>query len=550
MQARTHLLRIQRSLYDRLKEYAREFTGTLSPELKKYFLEYQREFHDFKKVADQSELLSDLLKVHVAICGDYHTLSQAQRTVIRLLRDCLPELKRQNRKTILALEMLRPNDNKIADAYLAGRVSEGQFLKKIGFRRRWGFDWDNYRSLFNFAAANGIRIVGINPPSKGSSLRKRDAFTAKVLTRLTAKYPNDLIFVLMGDLHLAQNHLPKQLQTALAAKKLSRKTLVIHQNIERFYWKLAEQGLEQMVDVVKIRERVFCVMNTPPWIKLQSHLKWQELVVETGNSPAPVHPQQNSPTLIEAIDELDRTEDLTDLLNALREFLDLGTTDDDDFAVHGPGDLSFWDHVRTGHLFTQTQLRCMERYLNEFKSFFIPKVNIFFLRSLSVNQAASQASIYLHATLSGFQGVFTDPNEHFYRFLWVEALGFFGSKTINHKRKCNGVSELEQVVKQRKVNSKVAGFVLSHIAEEQRYCEGKRFSLTIPEGNSSKDRVLFYYKASKLLGHLLGEALYHAVMDGKVTRQEIVELYRLPLQKLRTSAVRELYLAWVRRINA
>ncbi len=558
MQARTHLIRIQRTLYDRLKEYAREFLGSLSPELKKYFQEYQRDFHDFKKVSNKSELLAGIQKAHISICGDYHTLSQAQRTVIRLLRDSLPELKRQNRKTILALEMLRPVDNKVTEAYLNGEVSEVQFHKKIGFRTRWGFDWANYKGLFQFAAENDIEVVGINPSSRGKtqSLRERDKVAAEILAALSEQNPDALIFVLIGDLHLAHNHLPRDLEIALSKKKIKRKTLVIHQNSERFYWKLVDRGMEQFVDVIKVKDNVYCVMNTPPWVKLQSHLKWQELVNETGEAPTPDlnHDPVSAPTMDEAIDELDRSEDLSDFLNALREFLGIPPSDEDDFSIHGPGDFSFWKHVKESHVFSRPQLKMIERYLGEFKGYFIPKLNVFYLQTLSVNQSTSQVAVYLHSLLSGFQSIFYHPKEDFYRFVWVEALGFFGSKALNHKRKCNGKKDLERMVEQAKTNpdlkpnARIAQFVLHHIAEESRLASGKRFSLSIPEG-VGENRVVFYYKSAKLLGHLLGQALYSAVMAGKVSRKELKDLYHLPFQKMKPNAVRLLYFTWIARLD-
>ena len=56
--------------------------------------------------------------------------------------------------------------------------------------------------------------------------------------------------------------------------------MVILQNNERFYWKLVALGLEQLIDVVKVKDGVYCVMNTPPWVKLKTHLKWTEVMAE------------------------------------------------------------------------------------------------------------------------------------------------------------------------------------------------------------------------------------------------------------------------------
>lgn len=541
MQARSHLIRMQRGMYRRLRRYARSFLGGLSPTLKKYYLEYLREFHDFKEVSTKRELLASIQGADIVLCGDYHTLSQAQRTVIRLLREVLPEARKHGRKVGLALEMLQAGDKPKLLKWFSGASTESEFLKAIQFRKNWGFHWDNYRELLELARQEGLDISGINLARKTGrpTLKQRDVFAAKVLADLTERESEALHFVLVGDLHLASSHLPSELEKQLAKRGLKRKVVVIHQNNERFYWKLVERGLEELVDVVRVRENVYCVLSASPWVKLQSHVRWAEQLDEEDEEAGFVE---------------NRVEELHEWLEILRGFLGVESpAGHEDFQVRGPDDVGFVERLESERGFTSDQVRWVARCLTEFSSHFIPEAKTIFLASQSVNQAATQAAIYLHWRLSGTSLTFVEPVRDFYPTVWQEALGFFGSKVINHKRKCNGPADLRALEahppKGRKEEGEVARLALSHIAAEQRHLSsrGDQWIDPVFAKKPSESQRLRYYKVAKILGHLLGNALYSSVMEGSVTRQEAQAFFRQSFQP--ASNARDLYLTWVARLD-
>lgn len=554
MHPRTQLIRIQRGMFRRLRKSARQFLGSFSPSMKKYFLEYLREFHDFKEVSNKKELLHAIQGAHIVLCGDYHTLSQAQRTVIRLLRDAYPKLLGDGRKLHLMLEMLRAEDKVHTDRFSASQISEAEFLKLISFHRNWGFSWENYKQLFRFAHDRAIGVHGINLGKKriAPTLKQRDLYAAKVLCDFTAREPSALLFVLVGDLHLASNHLPKALQMQFEKQQLKRNVLIIHQNNERFYWKLVELGLEQLVDVVKIKDGVFCVMNTPPWVKLQSHLKWAELTAESDGPILASAAARNVEELsLEAFDTVDHTDEVRELVAVIANFVGLSDVKIDDFQIHGPNDLSSLERLREKGV-SPSELKWHARCLSEFPSHFIPEGNTIFLKSLSLNQAAAQAARYLHAKASGSKSRFTDPARDFYPTVWEEALGFLGSKIINHKRKCSGLWDLKAVIQSKKIshdNGEAAELAVQHLLEENRYLqsEDKVFSEVFFPNRITFDRLVVYYKVAKLLGHLLGEGLYQLVWNDGLSQKEMKQLFRNPFSEPNSS--KELYLEMIERVD-
>ncbi len=495
MLARKHLLGIQRAMYQRLRASASVYFGRLSPELERYFLEYGREFHRFGVVTTKEALLSSLLQSQIALCGDYHTLSQAQRSARETLDALLPELKKQGRSAVLALEMLPFARTAEAERYLAGTLGEGAFLKAIGFRQSWGFEWKNYRELFRFAAENGIRVVGLNGPSvKGaSSVRARDRFAARVLSDLSAENSDTFVFALIGDLHLAAQHLPGDLNRALAWKGLRRKVVTLHQNQEDLYWKLAERGLEETTEVVKMREGVFCLMNTPPWLKLQSLVRWEE----AGGKHNP--------------DPIDFAEELVEVLDVLQSFLGMEEPVDPDFRICGPKDVSWLARRRSREGLGKTVLL---ESIGKFEGHFVPGENLIFLADYGLPAIASQAALLLHFQLSGFQKEFLSPRRDFYSFVWTEALAFLGSKVIFPRR----VPELPRARPPR-----------------------------LPATCRSARGILGYYAQAKAVGAVLGDALFHAVVKGDVERDMLRSLFENPFSD--PQKTKALYLQWTRRLS-
>lgn len=547
MLARTRILRIQKQIYDSLRVGARAYLGGLRGEMKRYFREYQQDFARFDHISSKQELIARLLESDIVFCGDYHTLSQAQKTVIRLLEEAIVSLEQQRRKVILALEMVTIRDESSLQQYLSGELPEEKFLKAIDFHRNWGFHWENYRSLFHFAASFGIEVVGVNVPGQNRkpTLRDRDRYAAKIIARLTLENPNSLIVVLVGDLHVSQTHLPYEVEKELERCHRSKKTLIIHQNNENLYWKLVAADLEHRVEVLKVRDRVYCVMNTPPWVKLRSHLKWMEWESARTSSR-----RDNGARPLE---EVDFSDEVVEFLHAIKKFMDIREPLEDDFTVWAPDDIAELSCLIQKSDFSRFEIKMIAIYLRAFESYFIPRKNFLYLASLSPNHAATQAAIYFHGRLSGFESIFTDPNKDFYPFAWIEALGFMGSKILNHKRKCTGVRDLERFLQKKRRLRNDAGIKdkcrLAKLA--LRWLERERESVTdhtfgFPRRHTV-ETVLDYYRLARILGRLLGAALYTAIVDGKVSRKQLVFLFRT---KWDQKSAKELYFHWIHRLDA
>jgi hypothetical protein len=106
--------------------------------------------------------------------------------------------------------------------------------------------------------------------AQGGGIRERDARIARRIATSMARDPEARHLVLIGDLHLAANHLPAELDRAAEAAGLRRhRRVVVYQNSDDLYWDLAARGVEGETQVVRLGSDRFCVQEVPPWVQLQ-----------------------------------------------------------------------------------------------------------------------------------------------------------------------------------------------------------------------------------------------------------------------------------------
>jgi hypothetical protein len=524
MLPRTRLIRIQKHLYHKVRKDSQVLSQNLSPKLRKYFEDYERDLKNYEALASKRELQIAVLNSPIILVGDYHTLAQAQRTVLRLIGDATKFLKRKKRRVVLALEMLAVEDNDVVNAYLREEISERALLREIAFKRNWGFHWPNYQRLFKFAKKEGVGIVGINSHSKNiaHSLESRDKYAAKVLAQMTLEEPNTTIFVLIGDLHLATRHLPQSLRTALRKSHLKRRVLTIHQNYEPFYWKLVESGTEEIVEIVRIKKDSYCILNTPPWIKLHSHLQW----VQTASNPK----------------EWDHTSQIREMIEVLSSFFEIRSAPRkfEDYEAHGPGNSDFLKVLQRKHLYSKMEWDALLLGLDTFGFQIFPKEKHLYALSSNPNYWAELSARYLHSKLSGFDRVLSDPKQDFYPILMIEALGYLCSKILNPKRKCPSREKLQQAIRRSATPTeerKAAELALSHLK-----------NLRLPPGNESPG---VYLLTAAYLGKLLGESIYLSLIQNRIQKEEIKKLFFMQFPRGGRAKVmaRKVYREWVKRLG-
>ncbi|MFA6283317.1 MAG: ChaN family lipoprotein, partial [Desulfurivibrionaceae bacterium] len=94
----------------------------------------------------------------VVYVGESHTRYEDHLLQLRVIR----ALFAQNPKLAIGMEMFSREAQPVLDRYVAGELSEREFLKQSGYFSKWGFDYRLYRDIINFARRNKLPIVALN----------------------------------------------------------------------------------------------------------------------------------------------------------------------------------------------------------------------------------------------------------------------------------------------------------------------------------------------------------------------------------------------------
>ena len=103
----------------------------------------------------------------------------------------------QNPKLAIGMEMFSREAQPVLDRYVAGELSERQFLKQSGYFSKWSFDYRLYREIINFARHNKLPIVALNQEKEIVSKVFKEGAAALTAEEL-AKIPADRDLAIPG----------------------------------------------------------------------------------------------------------------------------------------------------------------------------------------------------------------------------------------------------------------------------------------------------------------------------------------------------------------
>ncbi len=251
----------------RLVAVRAEIAGVLAPEsrgLAAYRRHYEQALRGPGVPVTLRVITDHAVRSKVTLIGDYHTLAEAQRAATQLAA----AVGRQ-RRVALGLEMVRAEYQGALDRYVGGELSDAEFLSAAQLAEHWPFSWSHYRPILALARRHGWRALALDGPG---TLAQRDNRVARRLAASLKRRPDEVHVVLIGDHHLAPDHLPRALLKLTGPLPM----VVVHQNEPELYERLVARGIESSVPAVRLGPGRFCVFNATPLRREQSYLAWIE----------------------------------------------------------------------------------------------------------------------------------------------------------------------------------------------------------------------------------------------------------------------------------
>jgi hypothetical protein len=593
VKAHQRLLRLQRKIHSALESEVGRLLGELPESIVRYEKTYKESFKNIARRTRRSsrELLKRRMReADVVLVADYHTLGQAQRTALRLLQDSF----RPGEEWYLGLEFVPSNRQAELDAYSAGLLDTVSFLTKIRYFEEWGFAWEQYAPLIEWARQNGVKLLALNRPKelplyqwrkKGApqerDLNERDRWAAGIVSDLFEK-KKARVFVLYGELHVGDLHLP----TAMREISKSRlgtalKCVTIHQNNDALYWKLAKRGPEHLTDVLEMSSGHFHVISSTPWNKLQSVVSWAEgLGTSMERLPrtgvlAPRATQISNSLGFEDDEwlcdlESEALSRMQSYGEAMAEFLKLPPPSFEAVGLHSVYSADFVDELGRDHGLSRQARRMLHQLVLKNARFYLHWSRTLYLGTPSANGAAEMAAIVLGRGPVRSSSFFGDSTDTFFQALLDQAFGFFGSLLVNPRRKCDLPQDhLNEFLRLRKsepgsLEASTRLFTVIALEEQSRFLErirrmqgkGRRqMPAVLAMGgiaelatevfaSQSVERWLSLWFCARNLGQILGKLLHEAVLHGRVSLEQVRELaWQASDRRWRPAEVR--YWEWV-----
>lgn len=471
----------------------------------KYIERFMNEYTDYRGISSYQELLARALGARVVYIGDYHALAESQGFAAQFLAD----LAGYDGKLMLGVEMLYGRDQRALDQWFRGEISEGEFLRRVRYQREWGYDWAGYRRLFEAARALAIPIWGIDcgPRENFKAISRRDHYAAQRIVALLKQHPERKLVVLFGEAHLCREHLPAKVSQLLARESMRARHLIILQNLDDVYWKLASRGRERE-KVVRIARGVYCVFNATPYLKYESYRRmlerWRKQEWEDDDEAC-----------------IGSTVDM--LIDTLLNFLQLDKyrhklPQEDGRSrllidalpeIYFPDELaSFEALLRSERVAPQAALEAFW-HLELTGGCYLQGANIMFVGRHSLACAAEQAAHFVHSVCArwGTRGGKRQAAGSFCAKVLYEALGYFVSKLLDPSRadaaaRLGGPCRVDELLEIEAILKRVKGLP-----------QNRRLAL------------------AARCGYGLGELLYSAYLAGRASREAISALFKQPLDE-------------------
>jgi len=473
----------------------REIFGVDKTNRSRYIREFHSEFRRFRSIARAGEVIDEASRRDIVYFGDYHPLDASQDWVLRLMR----ELSARGRKVVLALEMLYVHQQDSLDRWMKGTIGEAQFLEAIDYRSEWGFDWRSYRRIFELAKDPFIPIFGIDSERRDHLryIRRRDRLAARRICTIRKFFPDHLVLVVIGESHLASNHLPAKVRAELGGRV---NDMVVVQNIDEIYWRLLRRGSE-CAEAVKIDAGRYCVFTAFPMLKYRAYRQIIDVWTEGDEADAV------TPFLHETIEDIhsflapgERRSPIA-LANGRREAFETLLPEVQRRSTYH----AFSAYLRTRGI-DSGEIAAVIDHLKLAGMRYVPEINTLLVvkndPSRLVREAARFVLHLMRGDIMERRGKRLAPTDEHDGAAVAEALVCFAAKVVNPSMDCLGDDALRA----------------------ERFA-GAAGAEAPPLG--SRKRLL----ASTARGAALGEALHRAYLAGRVRRESVAKLFAARLEE-------------------
>jgi uncharacterized iron-regulated protein len=523
---------------------------------RKYLRDFREAYRSYEKVLAPADVVQKISTAGIVLVGDYHALPNSQRYVASLLR----ALELLGRPVVLGVETIFSRDQHILEEWSRGEIDEDELRQRIRFELDWGYAWAPFYELLSAARDRGALIYGLDcmPREDLRKIAARDRHAADKIAEIRRQHPDALVVVLFGESHLAPQHLPALLKQHLPEEPL----LTVLQNVDALYWRAAGEARDH-VEAVGVRENVLCVFNATPLEKYENYRlcldRWRRSDDDHGAADL-------GPTLYNLVDGMVR-------FLGINQYSPHNTTQPKLLVdlmpeVYSRSSDALLRRLLSRKGFTAEQRRSLRRQVRERGSVYLAPINAVYVRQFRMISSAEDASRFLHHACRGLPHAcngkaiaqhsasnavpvaqLLDKDDAFYMSVFEHALAFFGSRILHPSRPAlrdADIADLFDVTREDLEHQTSLPFpdaveALDFLIEHRE--RGNSRDVKTPAFTGRK-----YEYIAQQLGYLMGNDLYDAYLEGRVTTAALRKLFLTHIEE--PGVAREAYLLLKTRLRS
>jgi uncharacterized iron-regulated protein len=113
---------------------------------------------DLSTIKTLSDVIEGAAGKRIVYVGEYHDRFSHHNVELEIIKS----LYQKGPKLAVGMEMFQRPFQKTLDEYITGAIDEREFLKNTEYFKRWGFDYNLYKPILDFARAEKIAVVALN----------------------------------------------------------------------------------------------------------------------------------------------------------------------------------------------------------------------------------------------------------------------------------------------------------------------------------------------------------------------------------------------------
>jgi len=152
----SHYGKYSRLLFDNGRNIAKEVERTERGMI--MYMEEDAPVVDISAIKTLSGMIDGVADKKIIYVGEIH--DQFAHHAVQL--DVIKGIYRKNGKVAIGMEMFQRPFQPVLDSFIGGEMDEADFLKNSEYFKRWGFDYNLYKTFFDFARKEKIPVIALN----------------------------------------------------------------------------------------------------------------------------------------------------------------------------------------------------------------------------------------------------------------------------------------------------------------------------------------------------------------------------------------------------